>query len=91
MPIKLTKYQYGGRLGVGTEHLIVNFIYRVLKMLNSTGGQAAVIAAAGHQHLTCVGITQRRAILSIYSVLNTEFKEKKTFRNFTSRPKLILD
>ena len=71
MSINLNKYQYGGRLGVGTE-------------------QAAVIAAAGHQHLTCVGITQRKAILSIYSVLNTEFKEKKTFCNFTSRPKLIL-
>ena len=38
--------QYGGRIGVGTEHLIVNFIDRVLNMLDSTRDKAAVLASA---------------------------------------------
>ena len=38
--------QYGGRSGVGTEHLIITFTDRVLKMLDSTRERAAVIAAA---------------------------------------------
>ena len=42
----LPKHQFGGRKGVGTEHLIVSFIDRVLKMLESCRGKTAVIAAS---------------------------------------------
>ena len=42
---KLDMSQYGGRKGVGTEHLIVGFIDRVLKLLDSTRERTAVLAA----------------------------------------------
>ena len=38
--------QYGGRVGVGTEHMIVNFTDTVLKMLDSTRDKVAVLSAA---------------------------------------------
>ena len=38
--------QYGGRKGVGTEHLIVTYIDRILKLLDSTRQKSAVISAA---------------------------------------------
>ena len=38
--------QYGGRKGSGTEHLIVCYVDRVLKLLDSTTASSAVIAAA---------------------------------------------
>ena len=43
---KLDTSQYGGRKGSGTEHLIVCYVDRVLKLLDSTTAQSAVIAAA---------------------------------------------
>ena len=42
----LSKKQFGGRNGVGTEHLIITFTDRVLKMLDSTRQRSAVLAAA---------------------------------------------
>ena len=38
--------QYGGRKGSGTEHLIVCYVDRVLKLLDSRQNKTAVIAAA---------------------------------------------
>ena len=38
--------QYGGRKGVGTEHLIVCYVDRILKLLDSTRQKSAVISAA---------------------------------------------
>ena len=38
--------QYGSRKGSGTEHLIVQFVDRILKMLDSVTQRSAVIAAA---------------------------------------------
>ena len=43
---KLDTSQYGRRKGSGTEHLIVCYVDRVLKLLDSTTAQSAVIAAA---------------------------------------------
>ena len=37
--------QFGARKGTGTEHLIVTFVDRVLKMLDSITSRSAVIAA----------------------------------------------
>ena len=38
--------QFGGRRGSGTEHLIVCYIDRILKLLDSMPSKTAVIAAA---------------------------------------------
>ena len=38
--------QYGGRKGVGTEHMIVCYVDRILKLLDSTRQTSAVISAA---------------------------------------------
>ena len=38
--------QYGGRKGVGTAHLIVCYVDRILKLLDSTRQKSAVISAA---------------------------------------------
>ena len=43
---KLDDSQYGGRKGSGTEHLVVCYVDRVLKLLDSSTASAAVIAAA---------------------------------------------
>ena len=43
---KMDKSQFGGRKGSGTEHLIVCFVDRVLKLLDSPVSKTAVIAAA---------------------------------------------
>ena len=42
----LDKSQFGGRKGSGTEHLVVCYVDRVLKLLDSTIARSAVIAAA---------------------------------------------
>ena len=46
MQENIDKSQYGDEKGTGTEHLIVCFIDRVSKLLDSAGGKAAVIAAS---------------------------------------------
>ena len=38
--------QFGARKGTGTEHLVVSYVDRVLKLLDSKRGKAVVIAAA---------------------------------------------
>jgi len=43
---KIDKSQYGSRKGVGTEHLIVRFVDRILQLLESAQGRKAVISAA---------------------------------------------
>ena len=43
---KLDPSQFGGRSGSGTEHLIVSYIDRILKLLDSRSAKTAVIAAA---------------------------------------------
>ena len=41
----LSKSQYGGKKGIGTEHAIVNFVDRVLKLLDNSSTSSAVIAS----------------------------------------------
>ena len=43
---ELDPSQFGGRKGSSTEHLVVCYVDRVLKLLDSTTAMAAVIAAA---------------------------------------------
>ena len=43
---KIDPSQYGARKGTGTEHMIVAYVDRVLKLLDSERGKTAVIAAA---------------------------------------------
>ena len=43
---KLDPSQFGGRSGSGTEHLIVSYIDRILKLLDSRSAKTAVVAAA---------------------------------------------
>ena len=38
--------QFGDQKGTGTEHLIIQFLDKVLRMLDSAGGKAAIIAAS---------------------------------------------
>ena len=38
--------QFGDQKGTGTEHLIIRFLDRILRILDSAGGRAAVIAAS---------------------------------------------
>ena len=38
--------QYGGRKGVGTEHMVVCYVDRILKLLDSTRQKSAVISSA---------------------------------------------
>ena len=41
----LDNAQYGNRIGTGTEHLLVNFMDKVLKLLDENKNQSAVIAS----------------------------------------------
>ena len=43
---KIDKSQFGGRKGVGTEHLIVRFVDRILQLLESSQGRTSVVSAA---------------------------------------------
>ena len=43
---KLDIAQYGGRKGIGTEHMIVNLLDRILKQLDKHPNKSAVIAAS---------------------------------------------
>ena len=43
---KLDIAQYGGRKGIGTEHMIVNLLDRILKLLDRHPNKSAVIAAS---------------------------------------------
>ena len=38
--------QYGGQAGIGTEHMIVNYVGRILKLLNQHSDKLAVIATS---------------------------------------------
>ena len=42
----IDKSQFGDKKGTGTEHLLVYFVDKVLSLLDSTNGMAAVIAAS---------------------------------------------
>ena len=41
----LNKCQYGGKKGHGTEHVIVNFVDRILKLLDQNNTSSAIIAS----------------------------------------------
>ena len=42
----IDKRQFGDRKGTGCEHIVVYFVDRVLQLLDSANGSAAVIAAS---------------------------------------------
>ena len=42
----LSKSQYGGKRGMGTEHAIVNFVDRILKLLDSNSSTSSAIIAS---------------------------------------------
>ena len=41
----LSKCQYGGKTGLGTEHAVVNFVDRILKLLDQSSTSSAIIAS----------------------------------------------
>ena len=41
---KLDKSQYGNRKGTGTEHMLVNFMDKLLKLLDQNANKSAVLA-----------------------------------------------
>ena len=67
--------QYGGRKGVGTEHMIVCYVDRILKLLDSTRQRSAVISAAADWVSTFDRIDQ--TILSL-KLLKIGIRESNT-------------
>ena len=89
---KIDPSQFGSRKGTGTEHLIVSYVDRVLKLLDSQRGKSAVIAAAFDRVDPTLAITKfiqmglRPSLILILISYMTDRKMIVKFRNEQSKP-----